>query len=87
MPNTVLEAMSYSLPVVITDVGDNSIIIEKKQFICKPKDVNEICFNLEQLVKNQNLRIESGKTNYDKTVSSYSINAFRNNYKELIESL
>ena len=44
MSNTIMEALSYSLPVVCTNVGDSSYLVIDgyNGFLCKPKDITQI---------------------------------------------
>ena len=88
LSNAAMEAMSYSLPMVLTDVGDNGKLIEKDiRFLCKAKDCNSIARNLEILVRNQDLRNSYGLRNYETICKNYSFEHFKHTYLTFIDSL
>ncbi|GAJ02796.1 unnamed protein product, partial [marine sediment metagenome] len=61
--NTVLESMSSKCPLVITDVGDNKVILsdENKDFISRLGDVDEMVKKIAQLIDQPKLRSKIGK--------------------------
>jgi len=89
MSNSIMEAMSYGLPVVATDVGDNKILIHDKEtgFLVKPKEVIEIAERLELLINNSDLRKKMSNNGYQFIKSNFSIEKFRENYINLFEEL
>jgi len=89
LSNTVLEAMSYSLPLVITDVGDNSLLVEngKNGFLCTPGNSGQIAGFLHELCNDYEKRIEFGKRSYEIAKTQFSFQAFQKKYKEFVEEL
>lgn len=86
LSNTVLEAMSFSLPLIVTDVGDNNRLVhnDNNGFIVTPKDSSSIEKHLKLLLSDYNTRIIYGKISYEIVKSNYSIEAMKNKYLELI---
>ena len=89
LSNTVLEAMSFSLPLVLTDVGDNDRLVVNSEngYLCDVGDIKQICQKLELLVNDYNKRIEFGLNSYNMLKENYSYEKFQKNYFELIENL
>ena len=89
LPNTILEAMSYSLPVVSTNVGDTNQLIKHGEngFLCKIEDYKNINKMLNALIVNYQMRIDFGQINYNIINQKYSISIFRENYIKLINNL
>ncbi len=86
-PNTVLEAMSFSLPTVLTDAGDNNILINDSEYLSQPGDIKGLYSGLNKLISSYELRIQNGSQNYKLVKQNYSINSFKNRYSKLIEKL
>lgn len=87
--NTIMEAMSFSLPIIATNVGDNSKLIKNNYngYLCKPKDVDEIFSKLLILIGDNNLRLEFGIRSYDRIKTNYSFERFKEQYEKFIDSL
>ena len=87
--NTIMEAMSYSLPDVATNVGDdNRLVIEGETgFLTQPKDVSALADRLEQLILSPEKRNSMGAKGYQHIKENYSVDKFQQRYFELIESL
>jgi glycosyltransferase involved in cell wall biosynthesis len=62
-PNVLLEAMASGLPVVATQVGGVSEIVQHGQtgFLVEPHDLDGLVAALVELVKNRDLRMEMGR--------------------------
>jgi glycosyltransferase involved in cell wall biosynthesis len=88
LPNTILEAMSYSLPIVATDVGDNNKLVNHGEngYLLKPKMFIEIANKLEVLLKDHSLRLSQGKNGYNIVNQQYSFIKFKKRYLSLIKS-
>lgn len=87
--NTILEAMAASLPVVATDVGDNSIMIENGSsgYIRETDDVAGLAEALLTLIDNPNLRNKFGMRAREIVMSKYSLEKISADYGNLIRSL
>jgi glycosyltransferase involved in cell wall biosynthesis len=86
LSNSIIEAMSYELPIVATNVGDNSILIKDHQngFLVETKDFIQMANKMEYLINNPEIRIEMGKFNREKILNEYSFEIFQNRYLNLI---
>jgi len=89
LSNTVLEAMSFSLPLVVTDVGDNDRLVGEKEngFLCNPKNSNQIADCLLDLCLAYEKRIQFGKRSYEILKENYSYEIFQKRYINFIEEL
>jgi len=89
LSNTVMEAMSYSLPLIVTDVGDNNKLVhdEYNGFLVAVKDADSIVKRLKILLSDYNTRIKYGKNSYKIVKENYSIEVMQNKYLALIKQL
>ena len=89
LSNTVMEAMTYSLPVVATDAGDNRYLVEENTngYILELKDYEGLAAKLHELISNPSLRHQMGANSYERITEHYSFETFRDNYLKLIDSL
>ncbi len=86
--NTIMEAMSYSLPCVVTDVGDNSrlVVNNSNGFVLQIKDVDGIADSLQKLVQNKNMRHEFGMNSHLKITNEYSVKNYTEKYLKIIDN-
>lgn len=58
MPNVVMEAMSWGIPVIATDVGDTFVLLDNGRcgLLIPPNDINAICTAVISLVSNPTKR-------------------------------
>ena len=89
LSNTVLEAMGFSLPLVVTNVGDNNKLVQegKNGFLCEIGDAEYIAEKLIYLINNYEERIKFGELSYKIVSENYSFDKFQSNYINFIESL
>ncbi|MEM7657255.1 MAG: glycosyltransferase family 4 protein [Bacteroidota bacterium] len=89
LSNTVMEAMTYSLPLVATDAGDNRYLIQegKNGFVLPLSDVEGLAASLYELVSSHELRMRMGQHSYQRITSEYSYETFQRNYLQLVENL
>jgi glycosyltransferase involved in cell wall biosynthesis len=87
--NSILEAMSFSLPIIATNVGDNKEYIRHGEngFLHEIKDYLSISHSLEMLMNDQLLRVKFGLASHEIIKKNYSYNKFRLSYYNLIESI
>ncbi|MDG4658482.1 glycosyltransferase family 4 protein [Ectobacillus antri] len=74
MPMSILEAMSYGLPIISTNVGSiASVVKESNGYIIEPGDVERLYNNILQMLNNpQDLELMS-RENVNKITSEYNI--------------
>lgn len=89
LSNTIMEAMTYCLPVVSTNVGDNPFLIQDEQtgYICKIGDIETISEKLLNLVCDYQERIRMGINGYERIKDNYSLETMKKNYLEMIDIL
>jgi glycosyltransferase involved in cell wall biosynthesis len=86
--NTVMEAMSYKLPIVATNVGDNSKLIIQAQtgfladneYVAMANCLHKLCTDIE-------LRERLGQNAYKHLLNNFSFKAFQQKYFKLINEL
>lgn len=87
--NSIMEAMSYSLPIVATDAGDNQYLVRDgvNGFVCNIGDYKKISERLSLLVSSVAMRNEMGKESYRIIKNDFSVQRFSRKYLELIAEL
>jgi len=87
MSNTIMEALTYSLPVVCTNVGDSSslVIDGYNGFLCQAKDLNRISESLYKLITDNLLRLDMSGKAYEHISSNYSVEKSFAKYVDLIQ--
>lgn len=87
--NTIMEALNYSLPVVATNVGDNSFLVHdgKNGFLVPRSDSNRMAERIKILAVNPDLRNSMAAYGYTLLHKNYSIGSFIKNYCEFIEEI
>jgi len=88
MSNSVMEAMSYSLPIVSTNAGDMKYLVSDKfnGFICPFRQPIIISEKIVELATNFNLRKKMGLNSYTIIKNKFSIQNFSNNYINLFNT-
>lgn len=84
--NSIMEALNASLPVIATNVGDNSILVKhgKNGFIVPVKSPEKIAEALKKLCDSYEMRLEMGKIGNEHLRDFYSFEKFKNSYYTLI---
>ncbi len=87
-PNTILEAMASSLPVVATDVGGvrELIIANETGFIVPPADIPALYESLSKLIKDKDLRVQMGNAGFER-VKEFSIEKMAKETEDLYQEL
>ncbi|MCG8580253.1 MAG: glycosyltransferase [Bacteroidales bacterium] len=88
LSNSIMEALNYRLPVVATDVGDNSQLVISNQtgYLTKMKAPLDIANYLKRLIDDPQSGESMGKEGYIHLKNNYSTNKFKERYMQLIES-
>ncbi|MDD5433306.1 MAG: glycosyltransferase family 4 protein [Candidatus Pacebacteria bacterium] len=89
MPITILEAMFASLPVIASNVGGISELVdsEKGGFLIKNNYFGEAKERFEYLIKNPQLRKQMGEYNLQKARADFTLNKMVEQYEDLYNSL
>ncbi len=87
--NALMEAMNCALPLAVTNVGDNSLLVRDGMngFLTAIGDYEKMASHLYYLVKNQKLRDIMGKESYEHLVKNFGYKAFQDKYLALIEHI
>lgn len=87
--NSILEAMSYSLPIVASDVGDNNLLIKNKfnGYLVEVKDKKGFKSCLELLIRDHSKRIEFGNNSYNLLKDKFTFTQFQKSNMEIIDYL
>lgn len=87
-PLVLLEAMSYSLPIVSSDIGAITEMIEngKEGFIIKERDIDGFADAIIQLADDPALRNEMGSAGRTKFLEKYTSSHLENNIREVFET-
>ncbi|WP_026882530.1 glycosyltransferase family 4 protein [Clostridium akagii] len=85
MPMSILEAMSYGIPIIASDVGGIPTIIDNEinGFLIEPGDKYELSNNILSLLNNIDMRKNFSKSAYSKAISTFDIEANTNRLLEL----
>ena len=93
LPNTLLEAMSVGIPVVSTNVGGISEVVEnhKQGFLVMPQDYKDVAKSLERFLESPELRLQVGDSARKRVLSDFTLELmvqnYENAYLESIKSL
>lgn len=84
--NSIMEALNWSLPVVATNVGDNSrLVIDGKNGMLHPiRDAKGLAESLDDLLSDSDMRNYMGTYGNGNLKQNYSIAAFESKYLKLI---
>ncbi|MEM5600083.1 glycosyltransferase family 4 protein [Bacillus cereus] len=74
MPMSILEAMSYGLPVISTNVGSIPSVVEKENgFITNPGDIDELKNKIIYLLNNSEINNSMSERNVEKINLKYNV--------------
>jgi len=82
---SLLEAMAASKPVIATNVGGNPEVVEdgKTGLLVPPKDPQKIAETINELLDNENKRLEMGRAGLKRVKEKFSISKTVREYKEV----
>ena len=85
--NSIMEAMNASLPIIATNVGDNSYMVvpERNGFLVNVRDFTAIAACLDCLLDDRQKRTHYGGESLRLLTSRYSPAIFIYNYRQLIQ--
>lgn len=88
LSNALLEAMSYALPVVATDVGGNTEVLRRGGGVLVPPGMAEpLAIAIKQLIGDAELRRKLGADARQVVIESYSVNHMVNSWLEVYEKI
>lgn len=89
MPVALLEAMSYGLPIVATNVGGISEIVEngKDGLLCDPRNHKSLAENITKIIENKELRNNLSKNARQKINNKYNIKIIAQQFDKCYISL
>ena len=89
LSNTIMEAMSFSIPVIATNVGDNKELIKNDYSGYFISDYNSELFinKINYLIENPEKRIAFGLNAYNRLNANFSLSKFDQNYSDFIKKL
>ncbi len=71
LPLTVLQAMSYARPVLVSDIPEHQEIVRDKQFLFRSADAASLAEKIVRLISNQDLLKTSGEANQQLVTKEY----------------
>lgn len=89
VPNTILEAMSCGLPIVATDVGGNSELIDDGVHgrLVRSKDCRQLAEVLLELMQSPSDRVRMGQAGRAKVLQQFDWELTKNHYLSLYDEL
>jgi len=86
LSNSIMEAISYSLPIVATRVGDNDRLVKHDEngWLVEPKDYKSIARYLHKLIHSTEDRNRMGKNGYQHLKAGYGYDRFQSRYLGVI---
>ena len=89
MPMSVLEAMSYSLPVITTDVGGIPEMIQNEEngILVKPGDNEAIEKAIKKILENDNLRRELSQNAYKTILDKFNFEKYEESLASLYKQI
>ncbi|MGP7818738.1 glycosyltransferase [Niallia sp. 01092] len=83
LPYSVIEAMSYELPLVLSDVIGHNELIDKNGFLYSIGNIEQASECLLKLINNKALQINKGKESFRKFSLDYDINTMISKLKKV----
>ena len=88
LPDAVRDAMLASLPLVVTNVGGTSELVEigENGYLFEPGDVNSLIKFLKILIRNPDLRKVMGRKSRITLDNSFSTKAYAKNFEDMLKN-
>jgi len=89
MPMTILEAMSYAIPVIATNVGGIPELIKDGEtgHLIEPGNLDQLLEKMKKLIEDENMRVSMGKKGRETVEKDFSISEMANKIDDVYESL
>ena len=89
LSNSILEYMSYGLPVVATRVGGNveQIFNKKNGFLVEKNDDIKLSQRLEELIKNKSMRKKFGRVSKRLAIEKFDLEKSFKKYKKIYNEI
>lgn len=89
MPNSIMEAFNFSLPVVSTDVGDAKYLVREgvSGYLVKTGDAGALADKLSILIHDHKQRIAFGKYGHEMLIKNFSEDKYREQYITLLDNI
>ncbi len=89
IPNAVMEFMALKIPVIVTDCGGNSELVENYRtgFLVKAFDPDILCNKIEQLIQNKKLANEYGRNGFEKLKNEFTLEKMGKKFLDLYANL
>lgn len=85
MPNTVMEAMSFKMPVVATDVGDTKYLVSGDNgVLVKAKDFESIAMGIRSILSNETAYEKMSNQSFYKIIKSFSVKQMVQGYMRVL---
>ena len=86
MPNSMIEAMSSKMAVLVSDVGNisDAIINKENGLLCKSKDLQDLISKIKLIILNKELRHKMALNGFNTAKKTYSV---ENNVSLLINQI
>lgn len=85
IPNSALEAASYSLPLILSDIGGCRECINNNGLLVKPRDSHDLKEKILQLIKNPDMIDEMSKNSLLHVNKNFGLNVIARKYLNLME--
>ena len=88
-PLSILEAMSFGLPVISTNEGAISEIVDDNinGFIVDKRDIQQLVDRILFLYNNRDKLNDFGNSSFEKFKNNYSLEIFENNFKNIVDKV
>jgi len=83
LPMSILEAMSFGMPIIATDVGDVSCAVDENGFLIKPGDIKGLSDRILKIYSSKHLFITMSKKSRELAIKNFSNSQFFNELRTI----